>query len=347
MNIRKTSLGQSSRVYAVAALRIKGAPHFLSATELYGEWNHFGPPDYRPNIASHHPGGVMGLVSLPGETGALLALEQCYPTYNFLNSRISLALPAKDPGGLWLKKPLAAIPYLHRVGVFPGKDALWVIASTLCGAKQTKDDWAVPGAVYAARFDANNEDTPLIFTPILQNISRNHGMHIAPFRGRQTLFISGMEGLFALCPQRDDDHTRWDCKRLLAHDVSDACCFDFDGDGAEEIAAIEPFHGNRVVMYHVTPEGLLPFAQESVDYGHVLWGGFIRGRRCLLIGSRRGAKDLRLLVFRGDGTVAYDTLTLDQGAGPANVSVVSQDDRDFILCANHTCGETALYEITD
>lgn len=328
-------------VYAVTALRKNGGVCFLAATELYGEWHLFSPPDYEPVIASHRPGGVMSLVPCSEEPLSVLAIEQSYPIYHFDNSRITLAVQG-DPRLPWEKQPVLSLPFLHRIAIFHSEGKRHLIAATFAEGKEFQEDWSRPGAVYAGRIPEVAGGSWRL-DPVLEGISRHHGMSIADWEGRPTLFVSGREGLFALRP--DEGASRWPVRHLLRHDVSDMAVFDLDGDGNEEIATIEPFHGNRMVIYRTSNSGLKAVVEQEMTFGHVVWSGVIRGRRALILGNRAGRKDLRILRFRGDGSLDHETVVLDEGGGPANISVVHEPDRDLILCANHARGEVALYEI--
>lgn len=334
-------------VYAVTALRLRDGVHFLAATELYGQWHHFAPPDYNVRIASHAPGGVLGFTALPDGSGRLLAIERAYPIYHFAQAAITLSQPSGGPGGLWTKQHLADLPYVHRIGVMAAGNTKLLVASTMCGRKQHQEDWSAAGAVYASVLPDMETVTTLSFQPIHEGLSRNHGMQIAPFQGVSTLFVSGMEGVYALNPVESDGVHGWQSRQMLARDVSDIALFDLDGDGREEMVTIEPFHGDTVGIYRQTDSDWVMVAQQSVNFGHVAWAGMMHGRRCLLLGSRGGRQDLRLLIFRGDGSLAFETLTLDENTGPANVAVVHEPDRVLILSANHVRGEVALYEIRD
>jgi len=331
-------------VYAVTALRSPGKISFLAATELYGEWHHYESPGYQPRIASHRPGGVMSLVQFSEEPVSVLAIEQSYPIYHFDKSRITLAAATSDSDAPWNKRVLVELPFLHRISLFHSEMGSYLIAATLAGSKDFQEDWSRPGAVYAGHVPDNSGDDwslDLVF----EGISRNHGMTVAPWQGRQTLFVSGQEGMFALRPGQR--FSQWEINHLLRHDVSDMSVFDLDGDGREEIVTIEPFHGNKAVIYRNPGSVLTKELEFEMSFGHVVWTGIIRGRRALILGNRSGPKDLRILFFRGDGTLNHETMTLDEGGGPANISVVQGADKDLILAANHVKGEVALYEITD
>jgi hypothetical protein len=341
MDIRHTILGELPMVYAVAVVPMDDGIHFLAATELYGRWMHFRPPDYRASIAREGPGGVMSIVPLKGRGGEVVAIERAYPIYNGVDTRITLVSPPKGGATLWEMEEIAAIPFLHRIGIISdGGPVAVLLAATMTGGKAHQDDWSQQGRIYAGAVPERG--SPLVLSPILHGISRNHGMHVVRTHATQEVLVSGIEGLFSFARAGGN----WSSLRLLDHDVSDAAVFDLDGDGRDEVITIEPFHGNRYVIYRNSATGLRREVEIDGAFAHVVWAGFLRGQRCLVLGDRAARKELRLLTFRGDGTLDYETRVLDAGGGPANISVAHLGDRDLILCANHVRGEISLFELT-
>ncbi len=284
----------------------------------------------------------MSLIPL-GRQGAVVAIEKAYPIYHGNDACITLAVPGCVKDGLWKKRRLATMPFLHRLCLMPTRSGSVLVAASLAGRKNYQEDWECVGKVYAGRISSRSARVKLV--PIFDGLSRNHGMHVANYLGRRTLFVSGMEGLFGLCPQ-SDPLKPWKQQHLLQHDVSDVAVFDFDGDGHAEFVTIEPFHGNRFALYQRNGDGLSRCLEIEGAFGHVVWAGIIRNRRCLILGNRGGRRDLRLLTFRGDGSLRYIERTLDEGGGPANIVVVQGRNRDLILSANHVRGEVCLYELT-
>jgi len=77
---------------------------------------------------------------------------------------------------------------------------------------------------------------------------------------------------------------------------------------------------------------------------HVVWGGQIRGKKTFIGGARRKDAELFMVQYR-DGE--YETVILDKGRGPANISVVNGVNKDFIITANNSIHEACVYIVED
>jgi hypothetical protein len=341
MKIDRTILCDLPMVYAVTAVHMVDGVHFLAATELYGRCIHFSPPHYKASVATERPGGVMSIVPIPGGRGSVVAIERAYPIYHGDDSRISVLKPPTKATGLWSRREIAAVPFLHRLAMYRGPQSeLTLVAATMVGGKANQDDWSQPGQILTGSIPRGRESLHL--TPILKGLSRNHGLYLPGTSPEPTVLASGIEGLFALSRTPKG----WLSRRLLNHDVSDVALFDIDGDGIDEVITIEPFHGDRFVIYRRSASGLRKELELPGAFGHVVWAGLLRGRRSLLLGDRAGRKELRLLTFRGDRTLKFESRVLDAGGGPANIAVVQTPGIDMILCANHARGDVSLFKLT-
>jgi hypothetical protein len=137
----------------------------------------------------------------------------------------------------------------------------------------------------------------------------------------------------------------WLSDKILEIPTGDVVLNDLDGDGQEEILAIQPFHGDTACVYKRTGREWAPVWRATLDFGHVAWAGEIRGRKSLILGSRAGKKELSLYLLKDASRWEFDRIILDEGKGAANIAVVNEADRDLVFASNVAAGEVALYEI--
>lgn len=163
--------------------------------------------------------------------------------------------------------------------------------------------------------------------------------------GKQVVMISGKEGLFALkVPKKLDG--QWQHEHLLDHEVSDTYSYDVDRDGTPEIVTIEPFHGDRLVMYKSFAGEWKSIFETSLNFGHVVWAGKILDKPAVLGGSRGGKKELFLLSSKTNNVRDMRCKILDSNVGPTQVRVIQKKNCTIILSANHAANEIALYKLT-
>ena len=84
-----------------------------------------------------------------------------------------------------------------------------------------------------------------------------------------------------------------------------------------------------------------------MDFGHVVWGGKLRGIPTIIGGYRRVEKELFIIQCEDKENLTFKTQVIEAGIGPSNVAVINEHDRDIIVSANRELGEAALYFVTD
>jgi hypothetical protein len=338
MNVNKRVIAKLDMVYAVSSIHIHGERYLLAATESKGKCLLFSPPDWTPSTVWDGPGGTMSLVPLPHGDGEFLAIQEFFPIFQSEHAGIVYAEP-RVGGVPWTVRRVADLPFVHRIEAVDVGHGVYLIAASLCGGKAAVDDWSKPGTVYAAAIPGDRSERWTL-EPILTGIGKNHGMHVTELQGRRVVLIAGQQGLFAIrLPAKEGD--KFHSERLLDHEVSDVVAFDLDGDGQKELVTIEPFHGDRLCIYKNTPTGWRPGLAHRIAFGHALWAGTLRNRPAIVFGNRGGKKELAILNPSTGGC-----RVIDDGVGPAQVTVVHEPARDLILSANHGVGEVVLYEIT-
>lgn len=337
MTFQKQVLAEAEKCYAVSAFPVGGEDRFLFASEAGRPALAFDGQTLAAEEIPVMKGGTMSMVPLPDGKG-FLAIEGFYPPFDAAGSRLVLVEGGAEG---WRSREVLALPYLHRFGTVPVPGGRALVLSTLCGRKAHKDDWSSPGCVYAAPLDLR-PDGPLRLVPLLEGQFRNHGFFTGTYQGRPAAAAASDQGIHLLLPPLRPGEA-WEVSRLTDGPAGEVWLADLDGDGQEELIAIEPFHGSRLVVYHREPEGsFAPVWElpEGLEFAHALWCGTLWGRPCGVCGSRRGSAPL-LRFFCEDGR--YHTQTIEAGASSANVAAARFQGRDCLLSANHGRGQCAMY----
>jgi hypothetical protein len=287
----------------------------------------------------------MAIIPMPPFTGipnSLLIIDGFFPIFQSEGAGASLYSGAPDSPEPWKRQRLFDLPFLHRMDlVFPsGKPA--IIAAALCGRKDFRDDWSSAGAVYAVEISEDRSQCQ-VGKPILGGISKNHGMFVQRRKEGEEVFVSGEEGVFSIRVPKVEEE--WHSEKILDTATGDVVLNDLDGDGEEEILAIQPFHGDTACIYKKIGGEWRPVWKAPLDFGHVAWAGEIRGRKSVILGSRAGKKELSLYSLKDPSRWDFERIILDEGKGAANIAVVNEDDRDLVFASNVAVGEVTLYEI--
>lgn len=345
MKIKKHVLAKLEAVYAVSRIMISNKTHLMAASEEHGKCLLFTPPNWSPSVVWEAPGGTMTLTPIPDRPGCMLAIQEFFPVFQSENAGIVYAEAGEKPTEPWSVHRILDLPFVHRVELVPTESVPYLVAATVCSGKAFTDDWSKPGVVYAGVIPEHPQDH-WVAKPILEGISKNHGMCVATLDGHHVVLIAGMEGLFSLLVPETPGEA-WRYERLLDHEISDLCVLDVDGDGSFEIVTIEPFHGDALAVYKSQSGGWRKIYELPVDFGHVIWAGRILNGPALLAGSRGGAKELALLRPACSAPLILDRIVIDHQVGPTQVTVMHEESCDSVLSANHGTNEVSLYEITE
>lgn len=338
MIVEKRVLVDLPMVYAVARLSVNARPYYMAASELEnGKCYLVDCETFEPFLVWDAPGGVMNLIPVEEEDGAFLAIEQFYPIFRSEKARIVKGTLRLENGTLSCQKSrVCDLPFAHRIGLAgrPGRRSL--VACTLCGGKAFQEDWSVPGGAYVG--DAGGE-----LKQVLGGLTKNHGLFIRNEAGRDTVLISAHEGVFAL----GKNDGGWTAEKLLDEETSDLCLEDLDEDGEEELIAIQGFHGDALSVYKRENGSFRRAAELPIAFGHVLWAGELCGRKGIVVGNRGGDKELAVYWTGPDGKggIRFEREVVDEGIGPAQISVCNRNGGTEILSANHGIGQLTLYRL--
>lgn len=338
MIVEKRVLVDLPMVYAVARLSVNARPYYMAASEQEnGKCYLVDCGTFEPFLAWDAPGGVMNLVPIEEKDGAFLAIERFYPVFRSEEAQIVKGRLRFENGELSCRKSkVCDLPFAHRIGLIGRPGSRSLVACTLCGGKAFQEDWSVPGGAYVG--DAGRE-----LRQVLGGLTKNHGLFVRNGTGRDAVLFSAHEGVFALVK----DGGAWTAKKLLDEETSDLCLEDLDGDGEEELVAIQGFHGDVLSVYKRENGSFRRAAELPIAFGHVLWAGEICGRKGIVVGNRGGDKELAVYWTGADGKggIRFEREVVDEGVGPAQISVRSGSGGTEILSANHGIGQLTLYRL--
>ncbi len=334
----KRVLAKLNAPYAVGALRLGGRQCVVAGTEDHGPILLAAAPYTQATAIVPGPGGCMALASDPQEPGELFAIMGCFPGYRFQTGAVHHI--RQGPGG-WASTKILDLPFAHRIDFVARAGRRFLIAAALARDKSDPNDWSQPGSLYACAVPSDRKGTwqPV---PVLEGIHRNHGLLVAPLKGKRTVLVSGAEGLFAL--DLDKPGSAWDFSKIIDREISEVAVLDLDGDGRDELATIEPFHGDRLCVYR-PDAGTWRLAWDTgLEFGHGLLAGMLGGVASVLVSNRAGSRDLLLFQFPR-GLEAPERSVIDAGAGAANALILRDASGESIVSANQAAGEIALYEV--
>lgn len=345
MKFEKKFLTSLHRCYATSTTTINGEKRILIATEGEGQCYMYSGIDFDQSTVWEGPGGTMSIVAVPGKNGDFLAVQNFFPTFQSENAEIVWAKPEENYK--WSIKTILKLPYVHRFDILSVNGINYFIGATLCTSKKYKDDWSDPGKIYIAVLP-EDLNSPIELKVIKDGLTKNHGYTRAIWNGKIAGIVTSEEGVFAIIPPQCE-HGEWTIETVMEKSVSDIAIIDIDEDGEDEIVTIEPFHGgNFIINKKINGEykAIYKYPKE-MDFGHVVWGGKLRGIPTIIGGYRRFEKELFYIQCKDKKELEFKTGVIEAGTGPSNIAVINEKDKDIIIAANREIGEAALYFVTE
>ena len=286
-------------------------------------------------------GGCMSIIPFQTRTGEFLAVNEFYLKISPSSSKLVWGKKTEDG---WQVKDLFNLAYLHRFDIYhvDGKD--YVICATIARDKRDKGDWTRPGQIYVGEVPADLENENVVLRQIGDGYFRNHGYTRSTYEGRVCGYFGSDYGIVRVTPPHDD--VDWKVEKVLDGNISEVAVCDIDGDGNDEIMTIEPFHGNTIHVYKLKDgkyEVDYTYPNE-IDFAHALVSTTLCGKPCFVAGIRRIDCECFVLTYENG---EYKVHMVDQGGGPANLDVIHHNGKEYILAANHTRNEAAMYEVTE
>lgn len=345
MKAAKRIISDLTLCYCVAPVTFRGKRHFAVASEKEHACLLFDESGNQVDKIWDGPGGTMTIVALPGVDGAFLATHKFYSPNNSKEAKIVMC---RYNEGAWEVHTLAELPFVHRFDILQRDGECYLLACCLKSDYEYKDDWRFPGKTFGCKLPSDLSTlwgSTLELTLLKDAMLKNHGYcrHIKD--GIMTGLVASEEGVFRFTPPEKGGE-EWLVEQLVSDATSDAVMADLDGDGEEELLTIAPFHGDALRVYHKAEAGYTKVYEyeNPIEFAHAICAAEIFGRNTVIIGHRKGNRDLLAVTCR-DGS--YNVEVLDHDIGPANVLHFNYEGREILLSANREINEVAYYELTN
>ena len=340
MKFVRHNLDNMERCYSVNTLKMQGETALAFASESIG-----GPCYlYRGNDFSmretiwESAGGTMSIIPLGADD--FYAVQSFFP--GFQSEGAKIVYGKRNASGEYDIQDVLHQSFLHRFDVFQTDSGRYFCGCTVCSSKKDREDWSDPGKVYVGQIQENPAE-PFALTVLIDGLVKNHGYWRGAFEGKDAGYIGCDQGVYAILPPEAGEG--WRTVKLMEQPTSEVVPIDIDGCGNDEFCTFEPFHGNRMQIYKKTEDGFSKVYSYpyEIDFAHAMWAGQIYGIPSVICGVRRMNCEL-FCVQHINGQ--YVTTVIDQGGGPANLTVFSREDGSMVLAsANHTENKAVYYEI--
>lgn len=348
MKITKQVVSNAPKCYSLAPFWREGNYHFLVATEKLGPCQLFDENGTLIETVWTQPGGVMTMVQVPNCETQFLATQEFYSPND--SARAKIVIATRHGENNWSVRTLARAPFVHRFGLLQREGIWYLLVCCLKSGHQYKDDWTMPGKVFAAELPDDlsvfDEDHQLPLTEIKGNLYHNHGYSAYCDKGINTALVTCDDGVFQFTPPPERG-AEWGVRQLYHAPVSDAVLCDFDGDGEPELGCIAPFHGDKLFICRKNKAGAYERAWELPYHAkmlHATCACTLQGKKVWIVGYRKGSRNLMLISFENG---SYQTQILDENCGSANaIHFINQQGEDVIVSANREIDEAAIYTVT-
>ena len=182
---------------------------------------------------------------------------------------------------------------------------------------------------------------------IVDDLTKNHGYYRSFESGQPFGLISAENGIFKVKPPHSGNPD-WSVEKILDQASSDATLVDLDGDGAAELVTLSPFHGDDLNIFRlVGGKYILDYSfPEKLEFLHAIWSGRINGQATVLLGHRKGKRDLFALTYNTEKKTFVRQI-IDDDHGPANVTYLEAEEKKMIIATNRETDEVAMYTLLD
>lgn len=345
MKVKKKIISNLTKCYSIAPLKYNNKDHLLVAAEKVDKCLLFDQDGNLEDTVWSEPGGVMSMVQVPGRNGQFLATHKFYSPNDSKEAKIVVVTPVSK--GNWEVRTLVKLPHVHRFDIVKRNGVNYLIACALKSGHEFKEDWSMPGKVYAAvlpdDLSAFNDENQLKLTVLKDNMLKNHGYYRVKDNGVETSIISADCGVYKFIPPETVD-SFWTINKLLDVPASDAVLVDMDEDGEKELAVLSPFHGDQISIYKKLDGKFKKIYdyEKKAEFTHAIYGGELCGKPALVVGHRKGERNLIVFTYdkvKGD----YKAQIIDKDCGPANVFRYKKEGKDIIISTNREINEVAMY----
>ncbi len=344
MKFERKKLFDLDHCYAVSAMDICGEQKYFFAANNNNPCYVYDVISKKYEKVWEDMGGTMSMIRLPDTDGDFLAVHGFMPRFMAHNTSIAYV---KQSNGNWDVKTLFKIPYIHRFDIFKVKNIKYILVCTISTSKKDPDDWSDPGKIWVGIL---HEDPNMLIElkPLVEGLTKNHGYWRTVVDGKECATISSENGVILVTPPQSEGE-KWMVNQIIDRPVSEAAVIDIDGDGVDEIATIEPFHGDTFKINKNTKQGWKTVYQypSKLTFGHVAYACKLRGVPTFIGGEVRGEKKLFYVQCCDSSNLLFKTEIIDKDGGPSNVTVVNSKSNDIILAANQGAGQAVMYTVTD
>lgn len=334
MKFKHIVLDTMERAYAAATFNINQEPAIFIASEEKGHpcYMYTGENFENKTVVWEKGGGCMSIVPIPNKENQFLAIVDFYLKESPSHAKL---VWGKYQNEIWIIKEVLSLPYLHRFDIYTVNGVNYFVGATIADKKAFKDDWSSPGSIYRSVIPENPSDG-FELEMIKTDMFRNHGYYRYETDDTVRGYFASDEGVFMLEPEND-----WQFTQILEGPIGEIAVMDINGDGHEEIMTIEPFHGDTIKIYEnhdnkYTESYRLPL---ELNFGHALVATKFSNIPTFVGGIRRVGNQLFTVQYL-EGKYTMDII--DDG-GPSNVAIGHCDGKDYIVSANHTRNEAAVY----
>ncbi len=321
-------------VYTANAFTVEGKTLIAAGSETKPSVAIFDMESGRSCEVADCPGGVMSFVPVPGNPDVFYSIMGLFPPFVGLEAGVFRHIKTEEG---WQTDRVMHLPFAHRCDILNVDGINYLFAASASKHKDNPLDWTNAGETYVMTLD--KDGNPAAPELLKDNLWRNHGMLKYAIDGKETILISGTEGIFAL----DKTEDGWSERMIFDHEVSEFGFVDLDKDGNDELVTIEPFHGNTINVYKKEGNGWVLKFTDSLSFGHGLSCGTFDGEPVFVVGNRRESLTLDMFTVTDLEKGELVRNVLEEEAGPTQTLVFSFDGKDYILSANQLKNEVAIY----
>ena len=242
--IQKQRILEIKNVYTANAFKTENGFYVGAGSETEPDVFLYDLARDQVDRVSECPGGLMSFIPVPGQPRRFVTIMGLFPP--FIGMEAGLYLHKKTDKG-WNTTKAMELPFAHRCEFLRLGSQNFLVAATVSKHKEEPADWSRPGELHLISMD--DQAMQWKSRVIGEGITRNHGMTKAIIDGKESLFVSGVEGIFSIAPGKDND---WIVVPVFENEVSEMTFIDLDGDGNKEMVTIEPFHGTSLNIYKKT-----------------------------------------------------------------------------------------------
>ncbi len=282
------------------------------------------------------PGGMMSFVPVPGQPDTFVSVMGLFPP--FIGKEAGLFVHQKTDEG-WNTKKALNLPFAHRCEFISRSGEVFLVTASVSRHKENPADWSRPGEVHVISLE-DMVNVPWDSKIADSGLTRNHGMIKTIMDGKESICVSGVEGIFSIEPARNG---HWTTRTLFEKEVSEMTFIDLDGDGTNELVTIEPFHGNTLNIYKRKGSDWELNFNDTLSFGHGLSSGRFNGKPLIVVGNRSGSMSLETFTVNDLSKGVVNREVIEEEAGPTQTQVFSHGPVDFIMSANQRKNEVALY----